>query len=319
MKVLVTGASGFIGTHLCKELASLGFEVIGTNFRSLNTHARFQRERLVQLSDHGVVVVDCDLTDAESFEVLRAHDDISAVVHLAGKPGVRLSVEDIPDYASANLTALSRVLDFVIEREIDKFIFASSSTVYESSGADAAFNESLEIKTPSNFYGLSKMIGESMVTSRLSVTTTSYVLARFFSVYGPLGRSDMAYQRAIDSAYSGKPFLLNGDGTQLRDFTYVKDVVTILIESLSRDIESGPLNFGGGNPRTVSDLLIAVEHATGRKITLEKAESSSLQSKELQRTNSSFARLEALGFSRPQIGLEAGILECVRVNNSLNN
>ena len=156
-----------------------------------------------------------------------------------------------------------------------------------------------------------------MVESSLGKTEVNYTMARFFSVYGPLGRSDMAYQRAIDCALKEQPFQLNGDGSQQRDFTFVEDVVTVLEQTLLSEKESGPMNIGGGSPRSISELLNIVERKTGKKIQISRAGSVGSTEKELSITKASTALSESRGFTRPQTSLEDGIEKTIKTNEFL--
>ena len=317
MKILVTGATGFIGWHLCKSLAARGHSVVGTHLESTNVSSAFENIRLKELSQTGIELIDCDLTDPAAFVQLKKHEDMSAVVHLAGRPGVRFSRESVPDYADSNLFALSRVLDFVRDEGVPKFIFASSSTVYESLAASNEFSESEVLRTPGKFYGLTKLIGESMVEAILGRTDTQYTIARFFSVYGPLGRSDMAYQRAINCAIDGEPFQLNGDGSQQRDFTYIDDALHVLNQIISSGNESGPLNIGGGNPRSILELLQIVERVTGSEIKVLSSNVTASNEMELPKTNAAPTLLESRGFQKPETSLEEGISKTIEINDLL--
>ena len=251
-RALVTGAAGFIGSHLCEALLSAGWSVRGVDsFNEFYEPAR-KRANIAACLDHpGFELISADLSDLALGEVL---DGVDAVAHLAGEPGVTTSWGPaFARYVDRNVMATQRLLEAVSTQGPRRFVYASSSSVY-GAGTDA-LRASGEPR-PTSPYGVSKLAGEALVGAYSSASGIQGVSLRYFSVYGPRQRPDMAAHRFIEALLDGRPLTVFGDGSQVRDYSFVGDVVDATARSMSADLPPGAvLDIASGNPVDVRTLI----------------------------------------------------------------
>ncbi len=278
MKFLVTGAAGFIGFHLSERLLTLGNEVVGIDNFSDYYSTDLKRVRVENLQENANFrFLELDLVEKDSFQVLLSKFSPDFVIHLAAQPGVRLSLEESSRYARENLMGFHNCLLASIEAGVGNFLFASSSSVYgdDSSAPYSEFERNLN---PISYYGATKLANEVLGRSLAQSNEIRIRGLRFFTVYGPWGRPDMAYFKLISGAINGARFPKFGDGSVKRDFTFIADTVTSII-LLSEELKSKDaqhfdvVNVGGGNPYSLNDLISEVELQTGTKILIENRES----------------------------------------------
>jgi nucleoside-diphosphate-sugar epimerase len=300
--VVVTGVAGFIGHHTARRLLDLGHRVIGVdsftpyyarevkemNLRGLRTDPRFR------LLEHDVADV------AVTSELAKCR----ALIHLAAQPGVRDSWADFDRYVDLNVRATKRLLDAALAADLERVVVASSSSVY-GNAPEYPTSES-DPTQPVSPYGITKL-----ATERLSVTYADQfglptVSMRYFTVYGPGQRPDMAIQRLVAAAHSGATFPMYGDGTQIRDFTYVADAAEANCRAaLLPDVDPGAvLNVCSGSPVTLLDVVAAVEAATGAPVRIEQGPASP---GDVRRTGGSSTRSETMLAWRPTCSLSDGI------------
>jgi nucleoside-diphosphate-sugar epimerase len=264
-RYLVTGCAGFIGSHLCEALLADGDEVVGIdaftsfyprsvkerNLTAFRTHPRFTlREQDA-----------CDGVD----EVIA---EVDGVFHLAGQPGVRDSWGvGFEAYLHANLLASQRVFDAAARRGV-RVVFASSSSVYgEAPGRPAAEDDPPHPISP---YGVTKLACETLAGAYAAESGLGIVCLRYFSVYGPRQRPDMAFARLVAALLGGPPFPLLGSGAQVRDFTYVGDIVAATVLAMSRAPAGAVYNVGGGTPASLAEAMAICERLTGRRVTARR-------------------------------------------------
>lgn len=263
-KVVVTGAAGFIGSHLVEALLDQGYTVIGIDRRSPRTDP-IARLNLQEVVGHpGFSWAEADLMDADLDSLM---EDVRYVFHLAAVPGVRSSWTGFPRYVTANILATERVLAACVRQEVPRLIYASSSSVYGVSGSPSRENEPT---VPISPYGVSKLAGEQLCLahakrpgSRLSV-----VALRYFTVYGPRQRPDMAIGRVLAAALTGEQYTLFGDGTQRREFTYVGDVADATLAAATVDVPAAVVNVGGGSSVSMIDVIGMARQVTGQPVPL---------------------------------------------------
>jgi nucleoside-diphosphate-sugar epimerase len=267
MKALVTGAAGFIGSQLSERLLAEGHDVVGVDAFTPYYDVEVKRRNVERLLDHHRFdLAEADLATAELHELL---DGAELVFHLAGQPGVRLSWgSGFAEYVHANVVVTQRLLEACRDRSIVRFVNSSSSSVYGD--AERYPTRETDRPQPVSPYGVTKLAAEHLATMYGTGFGVPTVSLRYFTVYGPRQRPDMAMHRLIRSALDGAPFPLNGDGSQARDFTYVGDIVDANMRAALTDVPPGTvLNIGGGGNVTLREVIDIVEDLVGRPVPIE--------------------------------------------------
>jgi nucleoside-diphosphate-sugar epimerase len=259
MTVLVTGAAGFVGSHLCEHLLADGADVRGVDCYT-DYYARERKWQNVEplLTHPRFAFNESDLLDVDLGELL---DGVEVVYHLAGQPGVRPSWgRDFGHYVRQNIAVTQRLLEAVRQLPIRKVVYASSSSVY----GDAERLPTCESMrpVPVSPYGVTKLAAEHLCELYRSNFGVPTVSLRLFTVYGPRQRPDMAFLRLVEAALAGRPFELYGDGSQTRDFTFVADVVNAFHAAALGDW-CGVANVGGGSRTSMKEALAIVEALCG--------------------------------------------------------
>lgn len=261
MRALVTGTAGFIGSSLADRLLADGHDVVGVDCYTDYYESAIKRSNLdAALSHERFTFVEQDL---QTCDVDRLLDGIDIVFHQAGQPGVRLSWADgFETYVRLNLLVTQRLLEAATRQPIKRFIFASSSSLYGA--ADRYPTSEADVPRPMSPYGVTKLAAEHLCSLYHRNYEVPTVSLRYFTVYGPRQRPDMATHRLIQSAFTGSEFVMFGDGSQIRDFTYVDDVVGANIAaSITPDAVGHVFNVGGGSAATMHDVVAAVTESVG--------------------------------------------------------
>lgn len=264
---LVTGIAGFIGSHLAEFLARAGRPVRGVDALTETYDGRQKRQNLAEVVRcPGVEVVTADLADADLSGLL---DGVDTVVHLAGEPGVPASWGTaFATYVERNVITTQRLLEAATAAGVRRFVYASSSSVY---GPEARPLVESDLPRPLSPYGASKLAGEVLVGAYAQQRGLSTVALRYFSVYGPRQRPDMAAHRFIEALLDHRPIPVYGDGRQARDFTYVADIVSATAAALTEPVPSGTvLNVARGEPVEVQDLISILAGELGVEAAIEQ-------------------------------------------------
>jgi nucleoside-diphosphate-sugar epimerase len=301
VKALVTGAAGFIGSHVSEALAAGGAEVVGVDCFT-DYYARDIKEgNLAGLkSERAFRFVEAPLQTADLNALL---DGVTHVFHLAAQAGVRKSWgSDFLTYTSHNVDVTQRLLEAVKQRPLHRFVYASSSSVYGDVAA-IPMREDAYLQ-PLSPYGVTKLAAEHLCHLYFANYRVPTVSLRFFTVYGPRQRPDMAFHRFIRAALTGQPITLYGDGEQTRDFTFVSDIVAANLAAGDRGTPGAVYNIGGGSRVTVNEVLGIVERLAGRPLNIRREET---QKGDMRDTFADTSRARAdLGFS-PGSTLETGL------------
>ena len=289
MRYLVTGAAGFIGSHLAEALAARGDEVVG-----IDSFTDYYDPALKEENARGLEVRRVDLA-AETLDLA----GVEGVFHLAGQPGVRSFGDVFELYVTRNVLASQRVFDAAAGAGV-RVVFASSSSVY----GDAERYPTPEdaVPEPISPYGITKLAGEHLASAYAKGFGLDVVTLRYFTVYGPRQRPDMAFARIVRALEEGTPFELYGDGSQSRGFTYVGDAVAATIAAMERG--RGLYNVGGGAEATMLEAIRAAEEASGRTLDVRAVPAAT---GDVRRTAADVSRIRAdLGWE-PRVGLAEGL------------
>ena len=265
MKVLVTGAAGFIGSQLAEVLATRGDHVVGVdNFNDYYDPA-IKRKTAAELSVKGVRVLEQDIRDRQAMFDLFEAQQFDTVAHIAAMAGVRNSVMNPALYMDVNLVATQHLLDAAREFRLSNVVFASTSSIYGDTAA-IPFVESDPCTQPPQPYAASKRAAELLAYTYHKLFKLNFTATRFFTVYGPRNRPDMMAYLLAESLYYGKEIPLY-EGMR-RDWTYVSDIVAGVVAALDKPLGYEIINLGRGKPQSLAEFIQAMEKLAGRKANL---------------------------------------------------
>jgi len=309
-RLLVTGVAGFIGSHVAEALVGAGHEVVGIdNFDPF--YARSVKETnlrtLRALPANRFRLVEGDVA-RDPIPV----EGVAAILHLAAKPGVRPSLEDPAVYSEANVTGTVRVLEAARRAGVRRVVFGSSSSVY-GNDTPAPFAEDAYAVQPISPYAASKRAGELMAHAFAHLYGMRIACLRFFTVYGPRQRPDLAIHRFTDLVAQGHPIRMHGDGSAERDYTYITDCVAGVLAALQwtdrPEPASTPINIGGGERVRLDRLIALIGRALGREVRIERHPD---QPGDVRLTAADLRRAERELAFRPRVGIEEGLGHFVR-------
>jgi UDP-glucuronate 4-epimerase len=294
VKYVVTGAAGFIGSHLAETLGAAGHAIVG-----VDSFTDYYDTAVKEENARGLEVVRADLTEDPLEPLLEGAD---GVFHLAGQPGVRASFgAGFTDYLSRNLLASQRLFEAAADLSL-RVVFASSSSVYGDAERYPT-PEDVELH-PISPYGITKAACEHLARAYAQRAGLDAVVLRYFTVYGPRQRPDMAVSRIVAALAGGAAFELYGDGTISRGFTYVSDVVEATVAAMEQGRTGSVYNVGGGSEATMRELIELVERVAGRQLEVVRRAPIGGDPRRTA-ADTTRARVE-LGW-QPKVGLEAGL------------
>jgi UDP-glucose 4-epimerase len=303
MKALVTGCAGFVGSHLCERLIANDIDTVGIDCLTDYYEPQLKLDNLSSLTPnpHFRFVL-LDLLDINNHKQLL--DEADLVFHLAAQPGVRASWgASFDTYLKNNVLATQQLLELARDaKRLRRFVYASSSSVYGQTHAEKV---SEDYRTqPFSPYGVTKLAGEhlcSLYEANYGVPTISL---RFFTVYGPRQRPDMAFNRLVNAALTGKTFSLFGDGTQERDFTFVQDIVEGLMRAALTENATGVYNIGGGHVVSLNEVISLVQELTGNEVKLQRMEA---QKGDVRRTSADISKIQRVLGYEPKVQIRDGL------------
>ena len=310
MSVLVTGVAGFIGYHVVAALLARGERVIGVDDLNPYYDVRLKEARLQRLREHASFdFCRADIADRAAMEALvSAHGDVRRIVHLAAQAGVRHSLVDPYAYVRANV--MGHVVILEATRRLSRFehlVYASSSSVY-GANQKLPFAESDRVDRPVSLYAATKRADELASYAYAHLFGLPQTGLRFFTVYGPWGRPDMAYYSFARAITAGEPITVYDGGTLKRDFTYINDIVAGVLGCLDRPPAAGALprllNIGNSHSEPVSRLIELLEEGLGRKAVLHRAPRPAA---DVVETFASIDEIAALTGYAPQTSLSEGV------------
>ncbi|MBX3365068.1 MAG: SDR family NAD(P)-dependent oxidoreductase [Phycisphaeraceae bacterium] len=269
--VMVTGAAGFIGSHVVEALLERGARVVGVdNFDTMYERALKERN-IAQAVSRGATLVEADITDAGTMRELMQRHAPETVVHLAAKAGVRPSQRDPAGYAHTNVTGTAVVLAEGAKAGVKRCVVASSSSVY-GNNETLPFSETDRIDRPISPYAATKVATEALCFTHWHAHQTPTACLRFFTVYGPRQRPDLAIRKFMRWISAGEPIEFYGDGSASRDYTFIDDIVAGVLAAIERIDDHGyrVWNLGSDAPVTLRELVRAIERTVGREAQLDR-------------------------------------------------
>jgi nucleoside-diphosphate-sugar epimerase len=302
VRALVTGVAGFVGSHLADALLTRGDHVLGVDsFTPYYARARKEANLGAARRHEHFTFVRADLTDADLDAVL---DGIDVVFHQAAQPCVRLSwAEGFADYVAHNVLATQRLLEAVKRTGTRRVVYASSSSVYGNQPRYPTTED--DLPQPYSPYGVTKLAAEHLCALYAENWGCSTVALRYFTVYGPRQRPDMSIYRLCDAALFHKPFPKYGDGEQVREFTFVDDIVRANLLAADADVEPGTVcNLAGGGEITLNELIGLVGEVAGRAV---KVDEQPAEPGDARRNGGAVERAHRLLGWEPQVALRDGV------------
>ena len=309
MKILVTGAAGFIGSKLAYQLAQRGDQVIGVD--NLNDYYDV-RLKEARVKEFGLDVRHLDIADKVAVDELFATEHFDKVVNLAAQAGVRYSITNPYAYLQSNLVGFLNILEACRNFGVPHLIFASSSSVY-GLNAKVPYSENDKVDNPVSLYAATKKSNELMAHAYCKLYGISMTGLRYFTVYGPWGRPDMAPMLFAKAISKGEPIKVFNNGDMIRDFTYIDDIVEGTIQSIDHEPEPNEnglryrvYNIGCSNPVKLMDFISEMEQAMGKPAIMEFLP---MQPGDVYQTNADTTKLEEEVGYKPHVKLHEGITQ----------
>ncbi|MCQ2603499.1 MAG: NAD-dependent epimerase/dehydratase family protein [Spirochaetia bacterium] len=313
MKILVTGAAGFIGFHLCRRLFDMNCEVVGLDNMNSYYDVELKNLRLSELRSQNpdFRFFRMDLGEKDALAELLENERFDVVCNLAAQAGVRYSIKNPYTYIDSNVYGFLNLLEGIAHHHKCPLVYASSSSVYGGNDVQP-FSEDQKTESPVSLYAATKKANELMAHVYSDMYSLKTVGLRFFTVYGPFGRPDMAYFKFADKISAGKPIDVYNYGDMKRDFTYVDDVVAGIVRILFSDFQEKDnyriYNIGRGKPESLMDFIGYIEAGLGKKAVLNMLP---MQAGDVHETFADVSRLSAdFGYS-PSVDLKDGIKEFI--------
>lgn len=306
MRVLLTGSAGFIGFHTAKALLARGDRVFGYDNINGYYDPAFKRARLEVLArEPGFTFTKGDLADERTLKEAFAQSQPDCVVNLAAQAGVRYSLENPMAYIQSNVVGFQNLIDLVRAHRPANFVYASSSSVYGGNKV-LPFSETQEVSNPISLYAATKLSNELVAKTYGNLFEIPSTGLRFFTVYGPMGRPDMAMFKFADLMVKGRRIPVFNHGKMIRDFTYIDDIVAGIAACVDRPEINQIYNLGKGSPDNLLDMIRLLEENLGMKA---ETEMMPMQAGDVEATLADISRAKArLGY-QPKTDLAHGIAE----------
>lgn len=303
-RFLVTGAAGFIGSHLCEALLHQKHEVIGLdNFNDYYDQQIKRRNTELLLSNEKFTMIEKDILDLNYLRELFRKNQIDTIVHLAARAGVRPSIKEPLLYQKVNVEGTNNLLEIAKDFEVNKFIFASSSSVY-GKNKKIPFSEDDFVDNPISPYASTKKAGELICYTYYHLYKIPITCLRFFTVYGPRQRPDMAIHKFTRAIYEESEIPMFGDGNSLRDYTYLTDIIDGILKSIEHCHSYHIYNLGESETIELSKLIDVIAEHVGKKPLIR---SYPVQPGDVPITYADITKAKKEIGYQPQVGIEEGI------------
>lgn len=307
MNILVTGGAGFIGFHAAKALLERGDKVISIDNLNDYYDIQLKKDRLKQLDHKNHKFYRLDISDHEALKKVFEENKIDKICHLAAQAGVRYSLENPRAYEKANILGTLNLLELSKEHNIKDFVFASSSSVY-GNNKKIPFSESDNVDQPISFYAATKKAGELMCYTYHHLYKINCTCLRFFTVYGPWGRPDMAYFSFTNKILTGKSIDIYNNGDLRRDFTYITDIIKGILAAIDTPFKYEIINLGNNNPVQLMYFIECIEKELAIKA---KKNMLPMQVGDVYETFADINKAKRLLRFEPKVKIEEGIRKFV--------
>jgi len=306
---IVTGAAGFIGSHVSEALLARGWYVTGVDCFDDFYDPAIKRQNISEcVGDDRFRLIEADIRDEAAMAAVFGSENPDVVVHLAARAGVRPSIERPLLYQDVNVRGTCVLLDAARKSRVPRLIFASSSSVY-GNNPKVPFSETDNVDYPISPYAATKKAGELLCHTYHHLFGMNVTCLRFFTVYGPRQRPDLAIHKFTDLIEAGRPIPVFGDGATTRDYTYIADIVNGVLAAIDRCEGYHLYNLGNSSPISLTELISAIERALGKKAIIERLPP---QPGDVERTFADITRAQAdLGYS-PRTSIDDGLRIFVR-------
>lgn len=305
MNILITGGAGFIGSTLADKLLNEGNKIIVLdNFNDYYDVKLKEQNVRVNEDNPNYKLYRGDICNIELTEKIFSENNIDKVVHIAARAGVRPSLEDPLEYVRSNIEGTVNILEKMKAHDVKKIVFASSSSVYGNCKADK-FSEDLKVTEPISPYAATKSACEQILYTYSKLYGINTVCLRFFTVYGPKQRPDLAIRKFIELIEQDKPIPVYGDGTTMRDYTFIEDIIDGICAAI--DYDKTPyeiINLGGGSPVTLNEMISTIEEVLGKTA---KKNYLPLQLGDVNKTVSDITKAKNLLGYKPKTSFKEGI------------
>lgn len=302
MKILVTGGAGFIGSHLILELLKKKYEVVSIDNLNEYYDPELKKNRLNQFKDK-IVFEKIDITDFGSLENIFKNYKFDKVAHLAAQAGVRYSLTHPQVYNMTNYLGTANLYELAVKYNVKDVVFASTSSVYGES-PNMPFKESEPADRPVSIYAATKRAGEILGASYSHIHGLNLTCLRFFTVYGPWGRPDMALFKFTENILAGKAIDVYNNGEMQRDFTYVSDIVDGFVAALERPFKYEIINLGHGHPVHLLKFIETIENKLKKKAVINFMP---MQPGDVPSTYADTSKAEELLNFKSKVSLEEGV------------
>ena len=305
MHILITGGAGFIGSTLADTLLSQNHKIsIIDNFNNYYPPEIKEQNIRHNLNNPNYKLYRGDICDTQLLKQIFNENNIDCVVHIAARAGVRPSLEQPLSYVKTNIEGTVNLLEQMRVHNVKKIIFASSSSIYGNCKAEK-FSEDLKVTEPISPYAATKSACEQFLYTYSKLYGIQALCLRFFTVFGPRQRPDLAIRKFIELIEQDKPIPVYGDGTTMRDYTYIDDIITGVISAINYNKTPYEIiNIGGGAPVTLNEMIEIIEKVLGRKAKINRLP---MQPGDVDKTVSDISKAKTLLGYKPQTTFEQGI------------
>lgn len=309
MNILITGGAGFIGSTLCDKILKEDNKIIVIdNFNDYYNPDLKEQNIQHNINNKNYKLYRGDICDKSLLERIFDENKIDVVVHIAASAGVRPSIDKPLDYVKNNIEGTVNILEIMKANNVKKIVFASSSSIYGNC-KEEIFSEDLKVTEPISPYAASKSACEQFLYTYSKLYDIQVVALRFFTVFGPRQRPDLAIRKFIDLIKENKPIPVYGDGTTIRDYTYIDDIVDGIIGAINyNDTQYEIINLGGGAPVSLNQMIETIEKVLNKKAKIERLP---MQMGDVNKTAADITKAKKLLNYNPKTSFESGIIKFI--------